>query len=116
MKNLLNKLKDGPYAVVKRYPKSTALIGILLIYGWFTTLAIPWNKQKFDVHHLEFSFAMLTEAIIILVTVFVIKIFVEKREEEHRIPLYQSVSMDAFHVYDEIYELIFSIMRDVCIS
>ena len=79
---------------------------------WVWMVLRPWTQNKFDQQHSEFALAVFTELIIIAATLMIVKIFVERREEESRDPVYEAVFEEAYRIFGDIFRLIYSLMKD----
>lgn len=65
---------------------------------------------SFKTNSSDFWFAMFTESIIVFVTFIVVILFIKLGEEKDRKPVYKEACDDAYHIYEEIYKLVYHIM------
>ena len=68
------------------------------------------GPASFKSNSSDFWFAMFTESIIVLVTFSAVILFIRRREEKNRKPIYRQACVDASLIYDEMYKLIYRIM------
>ena len=68
------------------------------------------GPASFKSNSSDFWFAMFTESIIVFVTFFAVILFIKRKEEKDRKPIYKQACDDAYQIYDEIYKLIYHIM------
>ena len=112
---ILAKLKPAAkriYNSIKKHPIRWGLGAIALLFFKYLWVLSPWIEGKPTQQYTDFVISIFTESIIIAITVMVVKVFIDKREEENRDPVYQSVFEDAYRIYEEIYRLAYTMMDE----
>ena len=112
MRDTMTSIARKTYGFMKRRPLASGLTALSFVFVTYVLTLRPWTAEKRDLQVIDFVVSIFTESIIIMVTVIVVKIFIEGREEENRDPVYQTVFEEAYRIYDAVYRLVYTMMAD----
>lgn len=92
---------------IKKYPLQLGSSVVIVVASWVYFASDRMNDPTLKKLNYELSLNLLTEIIILIATVFVVKAFLDARKEDERKPVYNALYGSIRSIYEEIHELIY---------
>ena len=94
------------YGWIERHPWWSVLLALGLPLSWVFLASDFMNNPTWKVLNYELSVSLFTETIILIATVFLVKMFFDRRKADERKPVWDALYDSTRRIYEDVYDLV----------